>query len=577
MEITDRALTTIERVLLGAVKWATTGLLARLAVIGLFAVVLLMPGLTSLPVTDRDEARFAQASKQMMETGDLIDIRFQDKPRWKKPAGIYWLQTGAALPFGGAEAPIWAYRLPSLAGAALAAILLGWALIPALGQRGAALAGLMLAGTILVAAEANIAKTDAMLLATAVIALGGFLRLLPEAEPPGWPLAMAIWAALGAAILLKGPIVPVILILAAIALWLAGRRRPPLARLKPLPGMLVMLGLAAPWLIAIWLISDGAFFAESVGKDLMGKVAQGQEKHWGPPGLYLLLVWITLWPWAPLLVPAASWVRRHWTSPPVLALLAWVVPFWIVLEAVPTKLPHYVLPLYPALIGLIVLWAMAEDRTAPGPSLRRANALLLAVPGAGILFACLALPLWLEGAVPIPVLVNVPLAGLALALGIIAALRDRPVAQIGASMLTAALVFATVLGHALPSLQAVFPSPRIAAIAEPWRACASGGLVSGGYREPSLVFHAGTDTRLPSPPEVARILRDEPGALVFVEDRWMRHLERAWGGPGPELIARGQLTYFNYNRGSMETARLVTRDDPRWAPCAAAAEAPPGG
>ena len=87
----------------------------------LFALVCFLPGFNSIPPVDRDEARFAQATKQMMETGDFIDIRFQEGTRYKKPVGIYWLQALSAEATGmGAKAPIWAYRIPSLAGALLA-------------------------------------------------------------------------------------------------------------------------------------------------------------------------------------------------------------------------------------------------------------------------------------------------------------------------------------------------------------------------------------------------------------------------------------------------------------------------
>ena len=68
---------------------------AAVVSLSLLCCVLFLPGIATLPVTDRDEARFAQASKQMLETGDTIDIRLQDKPRYKKPAGIYWLQAAA--------------------------------------------------------------------------------------------------------------------------------------------------------------------------------------------------------------------------------------------------------------------------------------------------------------------------------------------------------------------------------------------------------------------------------------------------------------------------------------------------
>ena len=58
--------------------------------------ILFLPGISTIPPIDRDESRFAQASKQMIENSDYIDIRFQETPRYKKPAGAYWIQTVAA-------------------------------------------------------------------------------------------------------------------------------------------------------------------------------------------------------------------------------------------------------------------------------------------------------------------------------------------------------------------------------------------------------------------------------------------------------------------------------------------------
>src|SRR4249920_3712438 len=56
------------------------------------AFLAFLPGFFQVPPVDRDEARFAQATKQMIETGDYVDIRFQDDVRYKKPVGIYWMQ-----------------------------------------------------------------------------------------------------------------------------------------------------------------------------------------------------------------------------------------------------------------------------------------------------------------------------------------------------------------------------------------------------------------------------------------------------------------------------------------------------
>ena len=61
----------------------------------LCGLLFFLPGFFNIPPIDRDEARFAQATKQMVETGDFVDIRFQDDVRYKKPVGIYWMQAAA--------------------------------------------------------------------------------------------------------------------------------------------------------------------------------------------------------------------------------------------------------------------------------------------------------------------------------------------------------------------------------------------------------------------------------------------------------------------------------------------------
>ncbi len=61
------------------------------------ALLMILPGFFAIPPTDRDEARFAQATKQMIESGDYVDIRFQDDVRYKKPVGIYWLQAAVVI------------------------------------------------------------------------------------------------------------------------------------------------------------------------------------------------------------------------------------------------------------------------------------------------------------------------------------------------------------------------------------------------------------------------------------------------------------------------------------------------
>src|SRR5690242_18014577 len=94
------------------------------ALLCLLCLLLYTPGLAAIPPVDRDEARFAQATRQMLETGNFIRVRYRDEARNKKPIGIYWLQAGAVAVFSAPESPaIWPYRLPSVLGAMFAVFL----------------------------------------------------------------------------------------------------------------------------------------------------------------------------------------------------------------------------------------------------------------------------------------------------------------------------------------------------------------------------------------------------------------------------------------------------------------------
>src|SRR5205807_3819700 len=161
---------------------ATVSHARAIAFLILISLASFLPGFFNIPPVDRDEARFAQATKQMIESGDYVDIRFQDDVRYKKPVGIYWLQAGVvraaeALGVSQALTTIWLYRIPSLIGAIGAVLLTYWAALAFVTSRGAALAALMMCSSVLLGAEARLAKTDAMLLLTVVAAMGAMARV----------------------------------------------------------------------------------------------------------------------------------------------------------------------------------------------------------------------------------------------------------------------------------------------------------------------------------------------------------------------------------------------------------------
>jgi len=550
--------------------WASRGALRRFVLLLALCLIVFAPGIASLPVTDRDEARFVQATKQMVETGDLIDIRFQDAPRWKKPVGIYWLQSAATSMFGGAEAPIWAYRLVSLIGAIIAVLGTSWALSPLIGERNAFVAAALLAVSPLMATEAHIAKTDATLLATVVIAQGALARLWMAEGAARTRDALIFWIAMAAGVLIKGPIVPMVSGVTIIWLCIWRREARWLSRLKPVWGVPLLIVLVAPWLVAIWIVSDGAFFAEAVGKDLIGKVQSGQESHGAPPGYYFGTFWGTFWPWAPLALFAAplAWARR--SNAGVLFLLGWIVPVWIILELVPTKLPHYVLPLYPAIAGAVAAVVLGECVEAVRNSRARRwiSTVLYAIPLLALSAAALVGPLIVEGRI---VLGGAALGVVGLGFGVVAlrAYRQRRVeAAAPPAMLSAAALFVATFQFVLPSFETAFPSPRLYAAAQPYLACTDQPLGSSDYSEPSLVFLAGTDTKLLGWDDAAEWLTGADGRILWISDRWRAQFDEKAAELGLETRELAEVSGFNYNRGKAMTWRLLVRDnDPMLTKC----------
>ena len=182
--------------------------------VAVFAAAVGLAGLWSLPPLDRDESRFAQATAQMLETGDYVSIRFQDAERNKKPAGIHWLQAASVSAFSSAEArEIWVYRIPSFIGVVLAAVFTYLSAARLYDAQTGLFAGLLLAGAPAVVAEGTIAKTDGMLLAMTCLAQLAFIHVyarFQEGRAGGWGWPAAFWAAQGASILVKGPITPMV-------------------------------------------------------------------------------------------------------------------------------------------------------------------------------------------------------------------------------------------------------------------------------------------------------------------------------------------------------------------------------
>src|SRR5580704_1560046 len=528
----------------------------------LASLLTFLPGFFQIPPVDRDEAYFAQATKQMIETGDYVDIRYQDDVRYRKPVGIYWLQaavvnTASALGLPDALTTIWLYRVPSLIGAIGAVLATYWCALAFVSRRGAVLAALMMMTSVILGVEARLAKTDAVLLLTVVLAMSVLARvyLAPRRNDPqpGLGLLAVFWTALAVSILVKGPVILMVVGLAAASLCVFDRSARWLMALRPLPGIAWLLLLALPWFIAIYMRVGSQFLAGSVGGDMLAKVANSQEAHGAPPGLYFVLFFATFFPasmLAGLAAPAVWAVRRE---PAARFLLAWLVPSWIVFELVVTKLPHYVMPLYPA-IAILIAGAVETKVLSRRPWLVRGVMWwflgpvifsIVAVIGAIVLDHDLALLAW-------------PFFAVAIVCGLFAwQLYEDDGAERAFMRAAAAQILIAIGLYAvvIPSLTPAFPSPALAQVLRD-SGCEHPVAASVGYEQPSLVSLAGTRTRFTDAAGAADFLREGSCRFAFVDARQERDFALRAEAVGLRYDPGPRIEAFNISIGKQITVAV---------------------
>ncbi|TRO92677.1 glycosyltransferase family 39 protein [Glycocaulis profundi] len=540
--------------------------------IALIVLIAALPGVFSLPVLDRDEARYAQATAQMLATDDFVSINFLDEERNKKPVGIHWMQAAAVTALTGEEArQIWAYRVPSVIGALLAALGTFWIGRNLLGARGGLFAGSLMAATVLLGAEAGIAKTDAMLAGLTTLALFALLRLRRGADDPtfkrrAW--AVAFWGFVGLGTLVKGPVTPLAAGMAAVVLvvweaWAASRVEgakfwPSLKSqagwLRPLafwPGPLLAILIVVPWLVSVQIATDGAFLREALGDDLGPKMVTGDEGHGGPPGYHLLLIPLAFLPavlFLPSGIAAAVRALRAKTDLAFAArvLIAFSLPVWLLFELLPTKLPHYVLPAYPAL-AVLCAWGIME--WAQTKALWRWIGAVLLVLGAFVWTAAFVyLAIEHDGPAPFAILAGAGLMGLAVFAALASARGAVRAALLAAIAL--GLVWHVAGRGVIAPMTNLSPGPEAARLADQENLRPDREPVWSTYTEPSLVFTFGGEvTLLDIGPLRETLDASQPGLVVIDHSRageedaaFLAELEQT-------ACASAGLEGYNYSRG----------------------------
>ncbi len=516
-----------------------------------------LPGLLALPTLDRDEGRFAEASAQMLETGDFVNIRYLGEPRNKKPVGIHWLQALSVRLVSSVERRhIWAYRLPSLMGGMIAAAACAWGAARFFGPRAGFFAGAILGASFILSSEAFIAKTDAVLCAAVTLSMAALARLYGAARgvgEAGVGVKALFWLGQALAILDKGPVGPMVAGLALLALCIADRD---VAWVKALGwgwGAVLVLGVVGPWALAISVATDGTFWSSALSGDIAPKLVGGHETHGGPPGFYAAILPLLIFP-STLLLPAAliaGWRSR--AAPGVRFALAWLVPAWIGFELLPTKLVHYTLPLLGGLAWLGAA-ALVDLETRPwGVASRRIGAGLSALAGA-IFAGAAGFAAWRyggEGAAPWAVLAGL-LSLAAGAAGAVGLMKRRPTAGLIACLGLGILTHMALAGGLAPRLTLLWPSARVAERLakdhlDPRNGVTTGPVVLVGYAEPSLVFALGAGGELDNAVDGADSVSD--GQPAIVEKRQDKAFRAALAAEKVAAQPVDEVQGFDYSLG----------------------------
>lgn len=334
-----------------------------------------LPQAALLPLLDRDEPRFAEASREMLQSGNYVVPTFNGAPRYAKPPLIYWCQ---ALSFSIFGENALAARLPSLLAVAGTALLLFyWGNRLGSAQAGL-IAGLAYAFCLQTMQQGRVATADALLIFfTTLAGLAGW-RLLALAREPELDRSWNFWGLVlafgfGGGFLAKGPEA----LLPFLPLMICARNLN--ARVLAAFTALLALGLllVAAWAIPAYAETQGAYWSEGLGHDVGDRMVTGFQGHGSSTvgwyllllPFYLLLFWLSALPWSPLLVVhrrqifasrESDWTDRYllWNAGLIFAVFSLMV----------TKLPHYTLPAFPFLALFFGRSWMAAKLTAERPA-----------------------------------------------------------------------------------------------------------------------------------------------------------------------------------------------------------------
>ena len=497
-------------------------------------ILALFSGQYSIPPIDRDEARFAQASSQMIQSGDYVNIKFQDEIRAKKPIGIYWLQAFSAKIFG--QEDIGSYRIPSLLSSIITLVFVGLItrLIFPLYQT--LIVTLLFASSIVFMGEAHLAKTDATLLCLICVQQYFLLKIILHQENTfklKYLYPILVWLTFSFGVLVKGPISIAILFPTVIAFCIIQKSISLIKSLRPIIGLLICTLVILPWFLAIDEATNGMFLQKAFQEDFFSKLESGQEGHGALPGTHLLTLSISIWPVATFLPCLILFSLQNRTNIIIKFLLCWILPFWVIIELIPTKLLHYPLPVLPA-IAILAIGGLLQFKSnikkiksALVRKITYMSSILFSFGGivlsGGIFYISSEFNIENDNILTFFTILLVLIAIVIFILSHTLIFNFKnlylDISKSFYNILLAIIALASIFNiinynFVLPKLDYLHPSN---AIIKKLKKVKADAVASSGYHEPSLVFLLNGDVLLSDPHEVAIFMAEGKNNLALIE------------------------------------------------------------
>src|SRR5580700_2942785 len=318
----------------------------------LFLAVIIIDSLgnNTLPLIDRDEPRFAEASREMRQTGDFVIPRVNADYRFDKPPLIYWCQVGSTALLGESDFSV---RLPSALFAAATAVLTAIWGARLYGRKIGLWSGTMFGSCLQLFIHGRAAVADLPMLFFFLSAT--WIAWERITKPESCLLWLGFYVSLALGFLAKGPIALLPILFPAI-FYLSQKKRFSFHAGSALLGIFLLVLIVGAWGIPALIATKGEFFAIGIGRHVVMRSVTPMQSH-GANGLlgyclslpfYLITIFFSFFPWCIYLPPTLLRLRRG-IDLPERYLIGGIALVFLVFTLIQTKLPHYTLPAFPLL------------------------------------------------------------------------------------------------------------------------------------------------------------------------------------------------------------------------------------